>query len=68
MNTTDRIIKNNLRSWYKSATKRQVIDGKQWYPKANLFADELASKSGNEPLQSRELSQHFRQGINGTRI
>jgi hypothetical protein len=47
MNTTDRIIKNNLRAWYKSASKRQVIDGKQWYPKANLFADELASKSGN---------------------
>ena len=50
MNTTDRIIKNNLRAWYKSATKRQVIDGKQWYPKANLFADELATKSGNEPF------------------
>ena len=47
MNTTDRIIKNNLRAWYKSATKRQVIDGKQWYPKANLFADELASNSGH---------------------
>ena len=46
MNTTDRIIKNNLRAWFKSASKRQVLEGKQWYPKANLFANELSEHSG----------------------
>jgi len=46
MNTTDRIIKNNLRAWYKSASKRQIFEGKQWYPKANLFAEELSKRSG----------------------
>jgi hypothetical protein len=47
MKTTDRIIKNNLRAWYKSASKRQVLHGMRWYEDANLFASELASKSGH---------------------
>ena len=46
-NQTDRAIKANLRAWYKVASKRQVIEGKRWYEDANLFASELASKSGH---------------------
>ncbi len=46
-NKTDKAIKANLRAWYRVATKRQVVEGKRWYENANLFASELASKSGH---------------------
>ena len=42
--TTDRIIKNNLIMWFKSATKEDISSGLNWYKEAQDFASQLSKE------------------------
>ena len=42
--TTDRVIKNNLKMWFKLATKEEINQGLNWYKEAQSFASQLSKE------------------------
>jgi len=49
--TSDRVIKNNLESYYLASDRKQRKQGKQWYKEAQKFVKEVSKKYNIEPFR-----------------
>jgi hypothetical protein len=47
--TTDRVIKNNLKMWFESATREDISSGLNWYKEAQDFASQLSKEYNISP-------------------
>ena len=47
--TTDRVIKNNLKMWFESATREDISSGLNWYKEAQNFASQLSKEYNISP-------------------